>query len=371
NMNRLGDVLSLDPAVRARALYHPRPVDPIPTAADAGAPVHALIVYNCNPVAVTPDQGAVMAGLKRDDLFTIVLEQFHTDTADYADLVLPATTQLEHWDLLKPYGHLHLALNRPAIAPLGEALPNSEIFRRLAAALGYDDPCFAESDEQMLRNLVAAQSHPRFAGITWERLMAEGYVRLNLPSPWLPFAEGGFPTPSGKCEFFSAQLAADGYDPLPTYTPPAWQTAADRAPEEAVDTLVVISPPAHSFLNSTFVNIERFRAREGAPLLQMHPQDAAARNLAAGDLARISNARGEVLLPVVLTEGLAPGTVLAPGVWWARFAADGRTINQVVSQDEADMGAGAIFYDTVVHVERAKAAALSERPPTAAAVIMA
>ncbi|MGL4650188.1 MAG: molybdopterin dinucleotide binding domain-containing protein, partial [Caldilineaceae bacterium] len=137
------------------------------------------------------------------------------------------------------------------------------------------------------------------------------------------------------------------------------------------DALVVISPPAHSFLNSTFVNIERFRAREGAPLLQMHPLDAAARRLATGDLARVSNACGEVLLPVVITNGLTPGTVLAPGVWWARFATDGRTINQVVPQDEADMGAGAIFYDTVVHVERAEPAALSGRPPTAAAVVMA
>jgi anaerobic selenocysteine-containing dehydrogenase len=373
NMNRLADALSLDAATRARALYHPRPIDPVPTAGDAGAPVHALIVYNCNPVAVAPDQGAVTQALQRDDLFTIVLEQFPTDTVDYADLVLPATTQLEHWELMKAYGHLYLALNRPAIAPVGEALPNSEIFRRLAAALGYDDPCFAESDEQILRDLVAAQRHPRFEGVTWDRLLREGFVRLNLPSPWLPFAEGNFPTPSGKCEFYSQRMEADGYDPVPTYTPPAWQDEQSHPAAEAAsdERLVVISPPAHSFLNSTFVNIERFRAREGEPVLQMHPADAAARGLVAGDTVRVANEYGAVTLPLRLTDGLAPGTVLAPGVWWAKFSGDGRTINQVVPQDEADMGAGAIFYDTLVRVERAEPAARTERPPTAAALIMA
>ncbi len=352
NMNRLGDALSLDAEVRARALYHPRPIDPVPSAADAGAPVHALIVYNCNPAAVAPDQAAVFAGLRREDLFTVVLEQFPTDTVDYADLVLPATTQLEHWDLLKTYGHSFISLNRPAIAPLGQALPNSEIFRRMAAALGYSDPCFAESDLQMLEQLVTAQQHPRFEGISWQRLLDEGFVRLNLPQPWLPFAEGGFATPSGKCEFYSAQMAADGYDPLPTFTPPAWM-AQPTTGAGAEATLVAISPPAHSFMNSTFVNLERFRAREGAPLLQMHPADAAARGLAAGDLAWVHNELGGVTLPVQISAGLVQGTVLAPGVWWARFAHDGRTINQVVAQSEADMGASAVFYDAIVRVVRA------------------
>lgn len=365
NMVRLGDALSLDPARRAAALYHPRPVDPIPTAADAGAPVMGLIVYNTNPAAVAPDQSAVTDGLRREDLFTVVLDHFQTDTADYADYVLPATTQLEHWDILKPYGHLHLALNRPAITPVGQSLPNSAIFRRLAARLGLDDPCFAESDEEILRAFVQGQTHPRFATITWEKLLAEGYARLNLPSPWAPFAQGNFPTPSGKCEFYSERMAEDGYDPLPAYTPPLWHQHALSEPP-APDAFVCISPPAHSFLNSSFANLERFRNRENRPLLQMHPHDAAALGLIDGEMVRVRNERGSLTLPLLLTAGLVPGTVLAPGVWWAKFSPDGRNINQVVSAQETDMGAGAIFYDTVVHVERLSPQSASEEPLLAA-----
>ncbi len=222
NMNRLGDALSLDPARVAAAHHHPRPVDPIHDAQSAGPPVKALLVYNCNPAAVSPDQSAVLDGLRREDLFTVVLEHFQTDTADYADYVLPATTQLEHWDILKPYGHLHLALNRPAIEPVEQSLPNSEIFRRLAAAMGYDDACFTQTDEEILRAFVDGQTHPIFAGVTWDALLERGYVRLALPDPVLPFADGNFPTPSGKCEFYSERMLADGYDPLPAYTEPDW-----------------------------------------------------------------------------------------------------------------------------------------------------
>lgn len=352
NMNRLGDALSLDPAVLTRAYYRPRPVDAPPTPKQAGPVVKGLIVYNCNPVAVAPDQGAVVRGLKREDLFTVVLEHFQTDTADYADYVLPATTQMEHWDILKPYGHLHLALNQPAIAPVGESLPNSEIFRRLAAALGYDDPCFDQTDEEVLRELIAAQTHPRFAGITWEALCTQGYMRLNLPRPYLPFAAGDFPTPSGKCEFYSERMAADGYDPLPAYAPPAWQRAT--APEAS---LICISPPAHSFLNSTFANVDRFMQREGEPRLQMHPNDATARGIEDGVAVDVTNELGSIQLTVQVTTDIVPGTVLAPGIWWAKHSPDRRNINQVTSQDEADMGAGAIFYDTRVWVMPASPAA--------------
>ena len=185
--------------------------------------------------------------------------------------------------------------------------------------------------------------------------MAEGFVRLNLPDPYLPFAEGNFPTPSGKCEFFSARMAADGYPPVPAYTPPRWadelaQTAV--APDEPPP-LACISPPAHSFLNSTFVNLARFQRREGQPLLQIHPQDAAARGIGDGDLVEVGNGLGTVQLTAAVTDAIVPGTVLAPGVWWARFASDGRTINQVVAQAEADMGASAVFYDAIVRVVRA------------------
>ncbi len=355
-MNRLGDALSMDPEVRARALYHPVPAQPIPTAADAGAPIHALVVYNANPAAVAPDQAAVTAGLRRNDLFTVVLEHFLTDTADYADYVLPASTQMEHWDMHKPYGHLYLGLNQPAIAPLGESLANSDIFRRLAMAMGYADACFQESDERILRTLVEAQTHARFAGVTWQRLLDDGFARLNLPQPWLPYAEGNYATPSGKCEFFSPRMQADGYDPLPTWTPPRWADtiALDAPPAEM---LVCISPPAHSFLNSTFANLERFVLREERPLLQMHPSDAGARGVADGDIVRVFNDLGAVELPIVVTERVVPGTVLAPGIWWAKQSPGGGNINQLTTQDEADMGAGAIFYDTVVRVQAVAAAA--------------
>ena len=230
NMNRLGDALSLERTRLAASHYAPRPVDRKPTPAQAGPPVKALVVYNSNPAAVAPDQGAVQAGLVREDLFTVVLEQFQTDTADYADFVLPATTQAEHWDLQRMYGHHYLALNRPAIPPVGEARPNSAIFRGLAQAMGYTDSGFYEDDETVLRNFVEAQRHPLYAPVTWAALLEKGFVRLNLPQPYLPFAEGNFPTPSGKCEFYSERMARDGYDPLPTYTPPkAEERGAQRA----------------------------------------------------------------------------------------------------------------------------------------------
>ena len=373
NMNRLGDALSLDPARLALAHYCPRPIDRPPAPAEAGPPVKALIVYNSNPAAVTPDQNAVLAGLHRDDLFTVVLEQFQTDTADAADYILPATTQLEHWDIHRAYGHAYLSLNRPAIAPVGEALPNSEIFRRLAAALGYDEPCFQESDEAILRDFVAAQTHPRFAGLTWERLLADGFYRLAVPDPHLPFAEGNFPTPSGKCEFYSARMAADGYDPLPTYTPPRWQTqgagddmATTQAPMSSADLqspqppLVCISPPAHSFLNSSFGNVPRFLQREGTPVLQIHPDDAARRGIAAGDQVCVANAQGEVRLTAVVTTDIVPGTVLAPGVWWPKHSPDRRNINQVTLAEETDMGASGMFYDAAVLVTPVVAATAAQ-----------
>lgn len=365
NMIRLGDALSLNPADIARAVHHPRPVDDETRPGDAGPggtlPVKALIVYNSNPAAVAPDQSAVLAGLRRDDLFTVVLDHFQTDTADYADYVLPATTQLEHWDILKPYGHLYLSLNRPAIAPVGQSLPNSEIFRRLAAAMGYDEPDFAQTDQEILAELMDSQTHPSFAGITWGALLEKGFMRLNLPQPHLPFANGGFPTPSGKCEFYSAVMAQDGYDPLPTYTPPAWQESRMGQTPHPDAMLVCISPPAHSFLNSSFVNVDHLRAREEQPLLRIHPADAARRGIADREPVTVWNNRGEVRLVARLDDGLAPGTVFAPGVWWAKLSPDGRNINQVTAQQQSDMGGGATFYDVQVWVARA------EREPDSAA----
>jgi anaerobic selenocysteine-containing dehydrogenase len=351
NMNRLGEALSREPEVLRRAHLRARPIDEAPV--EAGPPVHALFVYNCNPAAVAPDQGAVVRGLAREDLFTVVLEQFATDTVDWADIVLPATTQLEHWDILKPYGHLYLALNRPAIAPVGESLPNSEIFRRIARGLGFDEPCFSEPDEAILEAFVEAQQSPALAEITWARLLDEGFCRLAVDEPYLPFAAGEFPTASGRCELYSEAMAADGYDPLPSYTAP------EVAELEAADTgggselLRCISPPAHSFLNSTFVNIEKFAAREREPALLLHPDDAAARGIEDGAELRVSNERGEVRLRARISDALVPGTVVAPSVWWAKLSPQRRNINWLASPGETDMGAGAIFYDMPVHVSRA------------------
>ena len=342
NMNRLGQALSLDPDVRRQAHLRERPIDTLPE--HAGPPVEVLFVYNCNPAAVAPDQGAVTEGLRREDLFTVVLEHFATDTVDYADIVLPATTQLEHWDILKPYGHLYLALNRPAIPPVGESLPNSEIFRRIARAIGFEDSCFAEDDETILAEFVDAQRDPGMHGISWARLLDEGYCRLNVPDPYLPFAAGEFPTASGRCELESETMARDGYDPLPSYIPPEVAGIDDS------ETLHCISPPAHSFLNSTFVNIEKFAAREKQPVLLIHSDDAAARGIADDVELAVENQRGRVRLRARVSDEVVRGTVVAPSIWWAKLSVDRRNINWLSSPEETDMGAGALFFDTPVRV---------------------
>lgn len=314
-------------------------------------PIQALIVYNSNPAAVAPDQAAVRRGLQREDLFTVVIEQFQTDTADYADIVLPATTQLEHWDLLKPYGHYYLALNRPAIAPLGESLSNSEIFRRLARHMGFADPCFEDDDLTLIRQALDSGA-PELAGVTLEQLLAEGFVRLHLPEPYRPFADGRFPTPSGKCELYSERMARDGYDPLPTYTPPNWWRHNPSL--LASDALLFISPPAHYFLNSTFANVDRLRRREGEQVLLMHPHDAAPRGVEDGQMVRVWNERGDFLARARWTEGIRPGVCASPSVWWPKLAPGGHNVNFVTAQVLADMGGGATFHDCVVWVEPAQ-----------------
>lgn len=345
NMIRLGEALSRDPQVRRLAYLRERPIDGLPTQPDPGPAVHALFVYNCNPAAVAPDQGAVVQGLEREDLFTVVLEHFQTDTADFADILLPATTQLEHWDIVKPYGHLYLGLNKPAIDPVGDCLPNSEIFRRIAQALGFTDSCFFETDEQILAAFVSAQTHPNLAGITWERLLEEGFCRLNVPTPFLPFAQGEFPTPSGRCELYSEAMAADGYDPLPTWSP------SDAEREGGADSLHCISPPAHSFLNSTFVNVDKFATREKEPSLIVHPDDAEPRGIVDGIMVAVSNQRGTVRLRARVSQEVVRGTVVAPSIWWTKLSPDRRNINWLTSSEETDMGGGALFFDVPVTVQ--------------------
>jgi len=314
----------------------------------AQPPVKAIVVYNNNPVAVCPDSDKVVAGFAREDLFTVVMDHFQTDTADYADIVLPATTQLEHWDVHKAYGHLYVLANNPAIAPVGESLPNSEVFRRLAARMGFDEPCFRESDEDICRTALRSAS-PRMKGVEWERLKESGWQRLDVPERFAPFAEGGFPTPSGKCELYSEWLEKQGIDPLPFYNPPVEigdETLARRFP------LAFLSPPARHFLNSSFANLPRFREFEREPHLDMHAEDAAQRGICDGDTVKVFNDRGGYTLKARINGKPRRGVVVAPSVWWKKYSPDGRNANNVTSQRTTDLGNGATFYDCRVEVEK-------------------
>lgn len=318
-------------------------------APDFGPQIEALIVYNANPVAVAPESAKVAQGFAREDLFTVVLEHFQTDTADYADIVLPATTQLEHVDIHATYGHLYMMANNAAIAPLGEAKPNTEIFRQLAHRMGFDDPCFRESDDD-----IAAQAfnraNERAIHFDWDALKRKGWQKLNMPDA--PFANGGFPTPSGKCEFYCERMLRDGLDPLPTYIPPHESVASN--PELAKTyPLAMISPPARNFLNSTFVNVESLRDTEGEPHLDIHPVDAVERGIEDGNRVRIHNARGSFLATARVTDRARQGLVVGLSIWWKKFAADGKNANEVTSQRLTDMGNAPTFYDVLVQVEKA------------------
>ena len=318
------------------------------TAADP--PVRAIYVYNNNPVAVCPDSQKVIEGFKREDLFTVVHEIFLTDTTDYADIVLPATTQLEHYDVHKSYGHLYVLANTPAIAPLGETKPNSEVFRLLAARMGFSEDCFRDTDEDLCRQALAS-ANPRMQGIEWSALKAQGWQRLNVPARFAPFAEGKFPTPSGKCEFFSETAQAMGLDPLPAYTPP--RESALSAPQLATKyPLAFISPPARNFLNSSFANLAFALKEAGEPYLDVHASDAAPRRIGEGDAVRIYNARGAFVAKARVSDRVRAGVVAAPSVWWKKLSPDGRNANEVTSQAIADMGGAATYYDCLVQIER-------------------
>ncbi len=309
---------------------------------DEGAPVNALIVYNSNPVAVAPDSTRVARGFAREDLFTVVLEHFQTDTADYADILLPATTQLEHLDVIKPYGHYYLMANNPAIAPVGECKPNTEIFRLLAQAMGFADPCFGDSDEAIAQAAVAKD---------WD---FDAVRAVGLDSAWgrprksARFADGGFDTPSGKVEFYSARAQALGVDPLPDYIPPLEDTRSEAAGRYP---LAMISPPARHFLNSTFVNVQSLRAAEGEPWLDIHPDDAAMRGVIAGNYVRVFNDRGSVELRARVTDRARRGVVVGLSVWWKKLARDGKNANELTSSDTlTDLGRAPMFYDCLVQV---------------------
>jgi anaerobic selenocysteine-containing dehydrogenase len=319
-----------------------------PDAGVGGPPVRALVVYNSNPAAVAPERSEVLRGLARDDLFTVVLEHFQTDTADWADIVLPATTQLEHWDIHYSYGHHYVTLNRPSIEPIGDAKPNSEIFRLLAARMGLNDPMFRDDDLTLIRQSLDSAG-PKLNGVTLDELLERGWMRLNVPRPYLPFAKGEFPTPSGKCEFYSARMAEMDLDPLPTYTPP--YESPERAPGLAARyPLTLISSPAHQFLNTTFVNLDTLRRSAREPELLIHPDDAAPRSIVPGMRVVIANDRGEFMAVARVEDNVRTGTVWAPSIWWGKYAVDGKNANDTTSQLETDLGHGPVFYDNLVEV---------------------
>jgi len=309
-----------------------------------GPPVKALLVYNSNPVAVAPHSSQVVKGFAREDLFTVVLEHFQTDTADWADYVLPATTQLEHWDIHTSYGHTDVLLNRPAIPPQGQSRPNTAVFRELSARMGFDEACFADSDETLCRQAF----HPD--DVDFYTLLAQGWAPLpNRLIPQGRFAEGGFPTPSGRCEFFSQRLARQGLDGLPDHVPNL--ESAESAPALAARyPLAMISPPARNFLNSSFVNVQSLRSIEGEPVLEIHATDAAPRGIADGARVAVTNDRGRYVCTARISDRARPGVVNGLGIWWRKMGLNGTNVNELTSQALTDMGAGPTFYDCLVEV---------------------
>ena len=321
NMSAIGD-----------ALLHPGD-------AAFGPRIEAIVVYNSNPVAVAPESPKVVRGFEREDLFTVVLEHFMTDTADHADYVLPATTQLEHLDVHSSYGHTYALINEPAVPPLGEAKANTQVFRELAARLGFDEPCFADDDEAIAR--VAFGSRIRF-----DDLREHGWVKLPLPEA--PFADGGFHTPTGR-----ARVGVPGLG-VPDFV--ANYESARSSPQLAARyPLAMISPPARNFLNSSFVNVKSLRDIEGEPMLEMHADDAAPRGIASGMAVCVFNDRGEYRCTARVSERARPGVVNGLGVWWRKLGPAGSNVNEVTHQRLTDIGRAPTFYDCLVEVRPAAA----------------
>lgn len=317
-------------------------------------PIKSLYVYCANPVGSSPNAGLIAEGLRRDDLFTVVHEQFMTDTADYADLVLPATSQLEHVDLHRPYGHRSLQYNHPAIAPLGESKSNWEVSRLLARAMGYDEPWLHESAEDAIRGVLDATraKNPHLAGITLERLQAEGTVPLHFtPESEVPFGDLRFSTPSGKIELYSEAMAARGLDPLPQYEEPA-EYAAARGRGEG-DGLVLISGASHHFVSSSMANQPSLRAKAGEPFVELNPADAEARGIADGDPVVLENGRGWCELRAVVTDDVPPGVAVAPKGPWAKHSRRGRNVNWTTPDALADLAGQSTYHSNVVRVRRA------------------
>src|ERR1700687_5916120 len=316
-------------------------------------------VYNSNPAAVCPNHNEVIRGLLRPDLFTVVHEQFFTDTVDYADIVLPATSFFEHKDLQGAYGHYYLQMSDAAIEPLGECRSNVEVFRALAGRMGFDEECFRESVDQMI-DVALHSKNPRLRGIDRDRLEREGHVRLNfeqqLPdsssqfSDFLPFAEGNFGTSSGKAELYSEDLKAQGLDPVVAFTPPEESRHGLQAREFPLE---LLARKADNFLNTTFCNVPVVQEMEEAGLLEMSAADARARSIVDGDVVRVFNRRGDILLRARVDGAMQAGVVSAK-LHWAKLSSGSRNINVLTSEKITDLGNSATFYSVLVEVEPVK-----------------
>lgn len=314
-------------------------------------PVKALFVYACNPAAIAPNHNEVVRQLKREDLFTVVHEQFLTDTTDYADIVLPATTFFEHKDLQKAYGHYYLQLSHQAIEPRGEAVSNVELFRRLAQSFGFAEECFRETEDQMI-DAALDSDHQWLKGLTRDRLEREAHLRLNFGSDdaFLPFAAGGFFTASGKAELYSESLAQQGLDPVASFIPPEESRHTNNGHSQYPFEL--LGRKADNFLNSSFANLPATRNMENPSLLEIHPADAAAKGISDGQIVRIFNDRGEIRLTAKITEAVQPG-VLAARLDWAKRSAHGVNVNALTSERLTDIGGGATFYSVLVDIQPA------------------
>jgi anaerobic selenocysteine-containing dehydrogenase len=318
-------------------------------------PVKAVFVFNSNPAVVAPDNNAVIRGFLRPDLYTVVHEQFFTDTTRYADIVLPATTFFEHKDLTKAYGHTFVQVSNQAIAPLGECRSNHDLFSDLAMRMGFTEDCFRQSVDEMIDlALKPASGNPKLdgwlSGITRERLEKEGHARLNFgngDTPFLPYARGGFFTPSGKAELYSEALAAQGLDPIASFVPPQESRHSEKARQFPLE---LLSRKADNFLNSSFCNVDSLKKMEKPDLLEIHKDDAQRRGILEGDWVRVFNGRGEVRLRARVNGAVKPG-VVAARLNWAALAPDGKSINVLTSETLTDLGEGPAFYSCLVEVE--------------------
>jgi len=319
-------------------------------------PVKAMYVYNSNPAAVCPNHNDVIRGLLRPDLFTVVHEQFFTDTTDYADIVLPATTFFEHKELQSAYGHYYLQMSNQAIAPLGECRSNTDVFRALAAKMGLEDECLRDSDEEMIEQALDS-SNPWLKGLTRERLENEGHIRLNFtaetgpltetPEPFLPFAQGNFRTPSGKALLYNEALKQQGLDPVATFIPPDESRHTEMAKSFPLE---LLARKADNFLNSTFTNLPSVQAMEKTGLLEMNSSDASRRGIRDGDRVKVFNRRGAIELTAKVDGAVSPGVVAAK-LNWAKLTPGNRNINVLTSEKLTDLGNSATFYSVLVEVE--------------------